>query len=218
MTTHNPAHGKARGGYASCGIATCDIVLVGVGGQGILTIGELLLRAALEKGLPASFAPTKGMAQRGGFVKAELRLGEGGVGPRIAAGSADLVLATERSEALRGISYAKRGGDFVLYDDVWAPTGVMLGKATYPERNAVVAAIGASGATPMVLLPSEIPLVDGRPAAANLVVLGAACATPSLARLLDAEAVEKIVAGRWPRAAGPNVQAFRFGVRAAADR
>jgi len=156
--------------------ATCDIVLVGVGGQGILTIGELLLRAALQKDVPATFAPTKGMAQRGGFVKAELRLGAEGVGPRIAEGSADLVLATERSEALRGIPYAKRGGDFVLYDDVSAPTGVMLGKATYPEREAVVTAIETAGARPIVLLPSEIPLVDGRAAAANLVVLGAACA------------------------------------------
>ncbi|MCX6100411.1 MAG: 2-oxoacid:acceptor oxidoreductase family protein [Candidatus Bipolaricaulota bacterium] len=56
-------------------VSTCDIVLVGVGGQGILTIGEILLHAALESDVAASFAPTKGMAQRGGFVKAELRLG-----------------------------------------------------------------------------------------------------------------------------------------------
>jgi indolepyruvate ferredoxin oxidoreductase beta subunit len=213
MTSGSSAHGKAHGGYASC-----DIVLVGVGGQGILTIGELLLCAALESGVPATFAPTKGMAQRGGFVKAELRLGRDRVGPRIAAGSADLVLATERSEALRGISYSKRGGDFVLYDDVWVPTGVMLGKATYPERDAVLAALRAIGARPIVLLPSEIPLVDGRPAAANLVVLGAACATPSLARLLDAEAVEKIVAGRWPASSSRNVEAFRIGWRLGGSR
>ena len=158
------------------------------------------------------------MAQRGGFVKAELRLGKDGVGPRVAAGSADLVLATERSEALRGIPFAKRGGDFVLYDDVWAPTGVMLGKATYPERDAVLAALRAIGARPIVLLPSEIPLVDGRPAAANLVVLGAACATPSLARLLDPASVEKIVAARWLRGAAANVAAFQLGLRSAADR
>ncbi len=211
MTSGSSAHGKAAGGYAACGIATCDIVLVGVGGQGILTIGDLLLRAALEKGISASFAPTKGMAQRGGFVKAELRLGKDGVGPRIAAGSADLVLATERSEALRGIPFAKRGGDFVLYDDVWAPTGVMLGKATYPERDAVVAAIEAAGARATILLPAQIPLVGGRPAAANLVVLGAACGTPALAALVDAATVEATVAARWPAVASANVAAFRIG-------
>ncbi len=190
---------------------TCDIVLVGVGGQGILTIGELLLRAALERGIAASFAPTKGMAQRGGFVKAELRLGADGTGPRIAPGTADLVLATERSEALRGIPYVKRGGDVVLFDDVWTPAGVMLGKAAYPELGLVVAEIQAAGARPIVLMPSEVPPVGGRVPAANLVVLGAACAVPSLARLLDSAAVEATIAARWPKVAGPNVEAFRVG-------
>jgi len=205
-------------GTATCGTATCDIVLVGVGGQGILTIGEILLSAALEGGVPALFAPTKGMAQRGGFVKAELRLGREGVGPRIARGQADLVLATERSEALRGASYVKRGGAFILYDDVWTPTGVMLGKAAYPERSAVVAAIEAAGARPILLLPSEIPSVGGKPAAANVVVLGAACATPSLSALLAAASVEKVVAARWAKAAAANVEAFRIGLALAGGR
>ncbi len=202
---------------------TCDVVLVGVGGQGILTIGEILLGAAFESGVAASFAPTKGMAQRGGFVKAELRLGRGGigragVGPRIREGTADLVVATERSEALRGIRFVKPGGTFILYDDVWAPTGVMLGAAKYPEREAVVALIEAAGVRSVVLLPSEIPPIDGRPAAANIVVLGAACATPALTRVLDSALVGKAVATRWPRGAAANVAAFQLGLRSAADR
>ncbi len=56
-----------------------DIYLVGVGGQGILTLADLIMRAAVHKGHPVSFFPTKGMAQRGGVVKAELRLGRAGV-------------------------------------------------------------------------------------------------------------------------------------------
>jgi indolepyruvate ferredoxin oxidoreductase beta subunit len=207
----------AAGDCAACGIATCDIVLVGVGGQGILTIGELLLRAALESGVAASFAPTKGMAQRGGFVKAELRLGRAGVGPRIGEAGADLVLATERSEALRGVRYVKPGGAFVLYDDVWAPTGVMLGTAEYPECAAVIAAIRNAGAEPIVLLPSRLPAVDGRPAAANLVVLGAACAVPAFARVLDAAHIERVVAARWPKAASANVKAFHLGLEVARE-
>ncbi len=206
MTLRTSAADHAEGDCVAC-----DIVLVGVGGQGILTIGEILLHAAFESGVGASFAPTKGMAQRGGFVKAELRLGKDGVGPRIAVGAADLVVATERSEALRGIPFVKPGGAFILYDDVWSPTGVMLGAAKYPEREAVVAAISEVGAQPIVLLPSEIPPVNGRPAAANLVVLGAACAVPALARVLDVACVEKVVAARWPKAATANLAAFRLG-------
>ncbi|MEW5825749.1 MAG: 2-oxoacid:acceptor oxidoreductase family protein [Candidatus Bipolaricaulota bacterium] len=196
----------------------CDIVLVGVGGQGVLTIGELLLKAALARGVPASFAPTKGMAQRGGFVKAELRIGRDAVGPRIAAQSADLVLATERSEALRGIGYVRPGGAFLLYDDVWEPTGVQLGRARYPTLDDVVAAVGASGATPIVLLPSKIPAVGGRPAAANVVLLGAACTVAALAAVLDPADVEAAVAARWPRARDANVAAFRLGLEAAGAR
>jgi len=192
-------------------VPTCDIVLVGVGGQGILTIGELLLHAALDAGIPASFAPTKGMAQRGGFVKAELRLGADGVGPRVRDGGADLVMALERSEALRGIRFVKRGGSFVLYDDVWAPTGVMLGAARYPERDAVVRAIEAAGAHAIVLSPAEMPAIGGRRAPANVVVLGAACAVPALATVLDVARVEQAVAARWPRASATNVAALRFG-------
>ena len=53
-----------------------DIYMVGVGGQGVLTIGHLIMDAALHLQIPSSFYPTKGMAQRGGFVKAQLRLGQ----------------------------------------------------------------------------------------------------------------------------------------------
>jgi indolepyruvate ferredoxin oxidoreductase beta subunit len=208
--TPNRATPRAAPGYAGSH-ATCDIVFVGVGGQGILTIGELLLRAALDAGVPASFAPTKGMAQRGGFVKAELRLGADGVGPRIGEAAADLVVAMERSEALRGIRFVKTGGSFVLYDDIWAPTGVMLGAARYPERDAVVRAIEAAGAHAIVLLPADMPAIGGRRAPGNVVVLGAACAIPALAAVLDMVRVEQAVAARWPRASATNVAALRFG-------
>ena len=59
-----------------------DIYITGVGGQGVLTIADILTTAAFKKGLPVNYYPTKGMAQRGGFVKAQLRFGETGVGPR----------------------------------------------------------------------------------------------------------------------------------------
>jgi len=206
MTNPSSARGKVAGDCVAC-----DIVFVGVGGQGILTIGELLLHAALDAGVPASFAPTKGMAQRGGFVKAELRLGADGVGPRVRDGGADLVVALERSEALRGVRFVKPGGSFVLYDDVWAPTGVMLGVARYPGRDAVVRAIEAAGAHAIVLLPADMPAIGGRRAPANIVVLGAACAVPALAAVFDVARVEQAVAARWPRASATNVAALRFG-------
>ena len=75
--------------------STFDIYFVGVGGQGVLTIGEIIAEAAFRKNIPVNFYPTKGMAQRGGFVKAQLRLGRTTVGPSIPEKGADLVIATE---------------------------------------------------------------------------------------------------------------------------
>ena len=80
--------------------------------------------------LPVNFYPTKGMAQRGGSVKVQVRLGRAVVGPDIPEHHADLAIAMERSEALKAIRYIKPGADFLLYGHVWEPTKVMLGKVT----------------------------------------------------------------------------------------
>jgi indolepyruvate ferredoxin oxidoreductase beta subunit len=192
---------------------TCDIVLVGVGGQGVLTIGELLLHAAFDAGAPASLLPTKGMAQRGGFVMVELRLGREGAGPRIGERSADLVVGTERSEALRGIRYAKPDGTFVLFDHVWAPTGVMLGSDAYPTLPQVTETIRAATGRLIVLDPAELPAVDGRTVRPNVYVLGAMIGTAPLGELLDPSTVERVLQDRWPKVARPNREAFRAGLR-----
>jgi len=188
-----------------------DIVLIGVGGQGILTIGDLLTRAALKAGVPASFCPTKGMAQRGGFVKAEMRLGESSVGPRVGRAGADLVIAMELSEALKGLEYVKPGGTFLLYAHVWRPTGVQLGRDKYPKFDAVLEAIRAAGATPVVVQPSDLPTLEDGSAAPNVFLLGTALAKSPLGEELDAALVEETIAQRWPKRSDSNVKTFVAG-------
>jgi indolepyruvate ferredoxin oxidoreductase beta subunit len=191
---------------------SCDIVLVGVGGQGILTIGDLLLRAAFAADVPASFCPSKGMAQRGGFVKVEIRLGRANVGPRIGERKADLVVAMERSEALKGLHYVKPEGTFVLYDHVWEPAGAQLGIDEYPSLEQVIDPIRATAARTVVLTPADLPSVDGRQVHPNVFVLGAMLGVAQLADVLEPGAVEQIVADRWPNASESNLKAFRFGL------
>jgi indolepyruvate ferredoxin oxidoreductase beta subunit len=195
---------------------SCDVVLVGVGGQGVLTIGDLLLRAAFAADVPASFCPTKGMAQRGGFVKVEVRLGREGVGPRIGDKTADLVVSMERSEALKGIRYAKPGGTFILFDQVWEPTGVMLGDDPYPTLEQVAEEIRDGVERLIVLDPADLPTVDGRPVQPNVYVLGAMLGVLRLAELLDAGTVERILAERWPKSGSSNLEAFRAGLKTSA--
>ena len=194
---------------------TFDVFLVGVGGQGVLTIGDLISEAALEKGLPVNFYPTKGMAQRGGSVKVQVRMGRAVVGPEMPERSADLVIAMERSEALKAVRYVKPGGDFVLYSHVWEPTKVMLGKADYPTLEQVREKVKEAGGRLYYLDPKDLPLYEGRRVPANVYVLGAVLGYTKLNELLDPEEMADIVTNRWEKYAAMNEAAFRAGLRTA---
>jgi len=191
-----------------------DIYLVGVGGQGVLTIGDVVAEAALDKGMPVNFYPTKGMAQRGGFVKAQLRLGRQTVGPQIPEKGADLVIAMEVSEALKAVRFARPGTDFLLFGHVWPPTAVMLGKAPYPELEQVREKVREAGAELHYLDPEKLPLYDGAPVPANVYVLGAALGQTGLGKMLDAAEVARIVENRWKRGRERNRRAFQAGLEA----
>jgi indolepyruvate ferredoxin oxidoreductase beta subunit len=191
-----------------------DIYLVGVGGQGVLTIGDLITEAAVHQEIPASFYPTKGMAQRGGFVKVQLRLGRETVGPNIPEKGADLVIAMERSEALRAVRYVKPGGDFVLFGHVWAPTAVMLGKADYPTLEQVLEQVEEAGGKMYYLDPEKMPLYENAPVAANVYVLGAAAGRTGLGKVLDPAGLARTVQNRWKKAAERNGFAFQAGAEA----
>jgi len=190
---------------------SCDIVLIGIGGQGVLTIGELIVRAASSSGIPVSFCPTKGMAQRGGFVKGEVRIGLDRAGMRIPPRGADIVIAMERSEAVKGIPYVKEDGTFILYDEVLLPTGVLLGRDDYPDRDAVIGAIRCSAGGVLIVDPNERPDLNGRKVPANIYVLGVAAGIPSLREVLDPALIEEAISARWPGRAEANLTAFRAG-------
>ena len=191
---------------------TCDIVLVGVGGQGIVTLGDLIARAALAADVPVSFVPTKGMAQRGGFVKVEIRLGHERAGPRVPEAGADIVVAMERSEALKGVRFVRPTGRFILYDHVWEPTGVMLGDDDYPSQEGVLKALTHACSSVLVLNPDDRPMFDGRPIAANVFALGALFGQPAVCALVAAPIMEQVLIERWPRASESNVRAFQAGL------
>jgi indolepyruvate ferredoxin oxidoreductase beta subunit len=192
--------------------ARFDIFLVGVGGQGVLTIAEILSEAAAAAGLPVSYYPSKGMAQRGGFVKAQVRLGRDLVGPNIPERGADLVIALERSEALKAVRFVKPDGEFLLYDDVWAPTAVMLGKVTYPTIEQAQGEACKTGARLLAASPQDLPVYKGRPVSDNVFVLGLVMGQTALARVLNANAVAELLTRRWAKAADRNLFGYRAGL------
>ena len=186
-----------------------DIYLTGVGGQGILTIAELITRAAMSKGLTANFFPTKGMAQRGGFVKAQLKLGHQEIGPDIRPGGADLVISTELCESLKALRYLKKGGDFIVFGYKWLPTEVMLGKAEYPTVEQVKEEVAKVGGHFSYLAPENMPqgLAD------NIYLLAAAQKHTCLGQMFTAAELKEAILSRWPKGAQRNTESFAAGLQ-----
>jgi indolepyruvate ferredoxin oxidoreductase, beta subunit len=115
-----------------------NVYMIGVGGQGIGMLSEILIRAADYAGYRVKAVDTHGLAQRGGTVISHLRMGNNVHSPMVPEGEADLVVALERNEALRGMnSAARRGGVLVYYNTVWQPLGVRLGEALPVEEDAI---------------------------------------------------------------------------------
>lgn len=115
-----------------------NIYLCGVGGQGIGLLSEILLRAVDYAGFQAKAVDTHGLAQRGGVVISHLRFGDAVYAPMVPVGQADLVIALERHEALRGAETAlKKGGTLIYYNTVLQPLGVRLGRDTEVSAEAI---------------------------------------------------------------------------------
>lgn len=104
-----------------------NIYMIGVGGQGIGLLSEVLIRAADYADLNVRGVDTHGLAQRGGTVQSHLRIGEGIYSPLIQKYNADIVIALERTEALRGVQdYLKDGGTVIYYNTSWQTLDVRL--------------------------------------------------------------------------------------------
>lgn len=191
-----------------------NVYMVGVGGQGILTIGELLAAAAFQRGIPVNFFPSRGMAQRGGHVHAQLRLGPSRMGPNIGEREADVVVAMEMSEALKAIRMIRPGGHFLLYEEAWLPTAALLGKAPYPAVDAARAAVRTAGGVLVSVRPDAIPCPGEKPLPANLFLLGSLLSRTSLKELFSEEDLVQAIQQRWPGRSERNLSAFQAGLAA----
>lgn len=114
-------------------MTTKNILLVGVGGQGTITAAKLLTTGLMESGYDVKMSEIHGMSQRGGSVSSQVRYGEEVQSPVIELGTADIIVAFEKMEALRYLEYLKPDGIIVVNENEIWPQPVIIGKATYPE-------------------------------------------------------------------------------------
>jgi len=113
-----------------------NIVLTGVGGQGVITAANILGKAVVNAGLNVFVSEVHGMAQRGGSVNCTVRIGDVS-GPLVPSGSADVILSTEPVEALRYIHYSNK--KTIIITDITAviPFTVATGDEEYPDVDVV---------------------------------------------------------------------------------
>ena len=113
---------------------TKSILLVGVGGQGTILASKILTTGLMEAGYEVKMSEIHGMSQRGGSVSSQVRYGETVYSPVIETGSADMVVAFEKMEALRSLDFLKEGGTLVVNNEEIPSQSVVIGEEEYPDH------------------------------------------------------------------------------------
>lgn len=185
-----------------------DIILCGVGGQGILSIATIIGEAATEAGINLKQAEVHGMSQRGGDVQSNLRLSDQPIwSDQIPVGKVDVIISMEPMEALRYVSYLGKDGVIVT------SSRTFVNIPNYPDEQALSSELAA---LPNVQLDIEEIAKDlGNPRGANMVLLG--MAAPYIG-ILSVEQLRKAVAVVFARkgeaVVESNLKAFDRGVEA----
>ena len=185
---------------------TKSILFIGVGGQGTILATKILCKGLMEKGYDIKMSEIHGASQRGGSVTTQLRYGEKVYSPIIGEGDADLVVAFEKSEALRALPFLKMGGRIIMDTKEINPLAVSVGEAEYPS-NAPEVLQQVTGNV-KVVEAARIAEELGNPRAQNMVLLGA------LVKELDIEGIdwEELVKESVPPATVEmNLAGFRAG-------
>jgi indolepyruvate ferredoxin oxidoreductase beta subunit len=182
-----------------------DIILAGVGGQGILSIAAILGAAALNENLYLKQAETHGMSQRGGEVVSHLRISDTPVySDLIPLGSAEIILSVEPLESLRYLPYLKNDGCLVTN------TTEFRNIPNYPKLEQTFAELG----TKLKIIQIDADKIaheTGNPKASNMVMLGAASSFIHIGEKIILKAIETVFASKGPAVVESNRQAFLAG-------
>lgn len=181
-----------------------NIIIVGVGGQGILLTSKILGYMALDMGEEVKVSEVHGMSQRGGSVITHVRIGKDVHSPLIDPGEADFVLSFEMLEALRAEHFLTTQGTLISNTQEILPMPVIMGNASYPAAH--------PAAKNTVLLDAlDLAEKAGSARAVNIVLLGV------LSRFMDwpEEKWEQAIAACVPpKTLESNLRAFRAGKEA----
>ena len=156
---------------------TVNIAITGVGGQGVLTLAEILAKTALQCGFNVRVGEIHGMAQRGGHVVCTVRVGKNAKGPIVDPGSAHLLVGFEPIETLREIHLVKQGGCVLMSSHVQYPVAVSMGQAEYPNHEEIIKNMKKYTDKIIEFDALDLAAKAGSTRALNMVMLGAIIGT-----------------------------------------
>lgn len=183
-----------------------DIILAGVGGQGILSIAAALGSAALTNNLYMKQAETHGMSQRGGDVQSFMRISDKPIfSDLIAKGSADLILSVEPMEALRYLPYLREGGYVVTNSTP------LINIPNYPDQDKLMATLQTLPHQVIIDADAIAKESAGNVRASNFVMLGAASPFIEIPFEYLEEGIRSIFARKGEEIVAMNLKALRAG-------
>ncbi len=183
-----------------------NVLLVGVGGQGIIVASDALARTAAMAGMDVKKSDVHGMAQRGGAVSSHVRFGDKVYSPLIPDGEADILMSSELLEALRWVPHLKPGGRIVVNTQKINPPAVFRGEAEYPGD--ILEELRKHD--PELIHGDCLELANeaGNPRTATIVLAGALSTLLDFDEKLWKEAVAEVVP---KKALEVNLKAFKMG-------
>ena len=183
----------------------CDVILAGVGGQGVLSVAAVISLAAVEKGLEVRQSEVHGMAQRGGAVLAHLRIADKPIASDLVPrGGAGLILSMEPLESLRYASWLSPEGTLITAAEP------LINIPNYPEIEKIVEAIKAFPRY-RIVEAAALAKEAGLARAVNMVIVGAASAFLPIPPETLEGTIEKMFEGKGKNAVEANKKAFGLG-------
>lgn len=189
-----------------------NIIISGVGGQGILTMASIIDLAAMNLGLNVKQAEVHGMSQRGGAVESHLRISSEEIfSDLIPEGKADLILSIEPMESLRYLPFLSPDGVIVTATEPYVNFG------NYPDEKELLDTIAAAGRHVFINAES-LAKEAGSAKAYNVVMLGAAAPFLEIAPEELEKAIDMLFSRKGKELVDMNIKAFRLGLEKALDR
>lgn len=191
-------------------IKELNILIVGVGGQGVILMSELLGEVAVKEGLNVRGSEVLGMAVRGGSVSSIVRIGSDVYGPLIPMGKGDIIIGMEPAEALRNIVFLSNTGMVILNTKKVVPFTASLGERDYPSLDTIIEKIKLIASKVVALNANQLAEEAGSPLTANIVMLGALFASDRLP--MKADTMKEALKAHFPAKLAPvNLKAFDLG-------